>query len=58
MSELTADDLQTMLVEIMTRRPPSLRGPEADAKRARLRRQVEEIVARGGSVEIPPEVGL
>jgi hypothetical protein len=56
LSELTSDDLRTMLVEIMTKRAPSLRSPEADAKRERLQQQCDEIVARGGTVEIPPEI--
>lgn len=58
MSELTADDLTKMLIEIMTHQVPTLRGPEADAARARLKKQVEEIKARGWSVDIPPEIGL
>jgi len=53
---LDTDDLRTMLVEIMTGKPPTLRTPEADAMRARLQRECEEIRANLGTVAISSEI--
>lgn len=49
-------EMERMLVEIVTGKPPSLRTPEADEIRARLTKEVEEIHAKGGEVEIPHEI--
>jgi len=58
MNDLTAGDLQTIMVEIMTGKAPSLRSPKADRARAELRKEIAEIKAKGGSVDIPPEIAL
>lgn len=49
-------DMERMMVEIVTGKPPSLRTPEADEMRARLTAEIREIQARGGEVEIPHEI--
>ena len=48
----TSDQLERMLVEIVTGQPPSLLGPEADAMRAQLKAEVDAIHADGGAVEM------
>jgi hypothetical protein len=53
---LSPEDLERMVVEIMTGQPPSLRGAEADAMRERLRKECAEIVSRGGIVDVPDEI--
>jgi len=56
MSEWSADDTKKLILEIQTGQPSNLRGPEADAKRERLRRQIREIEARGGTVHVPADI--
>ena len=50
---IDATDIERMLVEIMTGKEPTLRTPEADAMREQLRKECEEIKARGDQVFIP-----
>jgi hypothetical protein len=53
---IRTDQLEKILVEVVTGKPPSLQTPEADAIRAQFTREVEEIRAKGGVVEIPGEI--
>lgn len=53
---ITTDDANTMLIEIVTGKKPTLTTPEADALREKLTQEVAEIRAKGGIVEIPREV--
>lgn len=53
---IDTDDMERMLVEIMTGKEPTLRNEEADRIREKLRAECEAIIAAGGSVIIPPEV--
>lgn len=51
---LTATEVQEILLDVILNRPPRLSGPDADACRERLRQQVAEIEAKGGMVEFQP----
>lgn len=52
------DDLERMMIEIATKRPPSLNTPEANAMRETLRSEMSAIVLRGGALEIPHEIPM
>lgn len=49
-------EMERMLVEIVTGKPPTLRTPEADELRAKLTKEVREIQAKGYEVDIPHEI--
>jgi hypothetical protein len=49
-------DMEVMMVEILQGKPPSLRTPEADEVRAKLKKEIEEIQAKGGTVDVPFEI--
>lgn len=54
---MTPDEMREMLFEILRGDPgPVDEDPERAAMRERLTQQVEEIAAKGGIVEIPPEI--
>lgn len=53
MADLTPDDLQRMIIELVTGKEPTLTTPEANAARERLRKEIAEIEAKGGMVDIP-----
>ena len=53
---LHSDDIERMLVEIMTGKKPTLNTPEANAVREKLVKECAEIVANGGTVDIPREI--
>jgi len=53
---IDTDDLITMMVELETGKPPSLNTPEANAIREKLRKECDEIRAKGGMVDIPFEI--
>lgn len=53
---MDSSDIERMLVEIVTGKPPTLSGPEADAMRAQLKMECDEILAKGGIVAIPHEI--
>jgi len=50
---LDLDDIARMVVEIETGTPPSLRNAEADAMRERLKVEIAEIHAKGGTALVP-----
>ena len=52
---LTSGEITKITVDYMIGRPPRVTGPEADAFRERLKKDVEGIQARGHVVEIPAE---
>lgn len=53
---LTSDDVNTILIDVMTGRAPSIQGDEAQAMHDRLRQECADIIAKGGSVDVPPEL--
>jgi hypothetical protein len=53
---LDTDDINRILVEIVTGQPPTLTTPEAIVMRAKLQKECDAIVAKGGVVDIPPEI--
>lgn len=53
---IDSEDIQTMLVEIATGKPPSLNTPEANRMRKKLIRECEEIRAKGGGIDVPWEI--
>jgi hypothetical protein len=55
---MDTEDLERMLVEIVTGKPPSLNTPEANAIREKLRIEVQAIHDRGGEVEIQSEIQI
>jgi hypothetical protein len=52
---IPSEEVSRMLVEITTGKEPTLRSPKADALREELRRQCDEITAKGLAVDIPYE---
>jgi len=50
------DDIQKMLVEIQTGKPPSNTTPEANRIRQQLQKECDEIKAKGGTVKIPHDI--
>jgi hypothetical protein len=55
MAPLTSDEMEEILVELVTGKPPRLKTPEAEEFRAVSREEIKEIEAKGGMVEIPGE---
>lgn len=54
---IKTDDLERMLVEITTGKPPARPDSlEEAAMRSQLMKECNEIEARGGTVEIPHEI--
>lgn len=53
---LGADEIETILVELVMNKPPTLMTPEADAMRVQLKKEIDTIHAMGGEVEIPHEI--
>lgn len=54
---LDTDDITRILVEIVTGKMPNPPDtPEAAAMRVQLQKECDEIVAKGGVVDIPTEI--
>lgn len=53
---IDTEEINQMLIEILTGKPPSLRTPEADKMRVQLKKECDEIIAKGGVVDIPVEI--
>ncbi len=49
-------DMEKMLVEVVTGKPPTDTSYEASVIREQLQKECNEIIAKGGSIEIPPEI--
>jgi hypothetical protein len=54
-ARLTSEEMQEILVELMTGKPPRLQTPAAQKFREQSRKEIDAIVADGGSVDIPSE---
>ena len=50
---ISGEELEQMLLEIVLKKPPTLTTPEANEMRERLQKECDEIIASGGTVEIP-----
>ncbi len=53
---LTSEDIERMLIEIQTGKPPSLKTDEAAVMRIQLRKECAEIKSRGAAVDVPWEI--
>ena len=53
---IDSEDIEHMLVEIVTGKPPSLMTPEAAAMREKLQYECDEITRKGGTVMIHHEI--
>ena len=53
---IDSEDLERMLVEITTGKPPSLYTPEANTLRAKLQEECDDITKMGGTVMIHHEI--
>jgi hypothetical protein len=53
---IDSEDIEHMLVEIVTGKPPSIRTPEADTMRAQLQKECDDIAKKGGTVMIHHEI--
>lgn len=52
---LTVEELQKITTEVMTGKEPSIKGPEADEYREKLKKDLKFAEKMGWQVEIPPE---
>lgn len=56
---MRTDELNKLLVDIVNGAPIPVDEPESTrALREELQREVDEIVAKGGIVDIPPEIEI
>jgi hypothetical protein len=49
---LDTDDMNRIVIDIVTGNPPRILGPEADALREKLIPEIAAIIAKGGVVEL------
>lgn len=53
---MDTDDINRMIVEIMTGKERTLKTPEAQIMWDQLKKECDEIVAKGGIVDVAPEI--
>lgn len=50
---INSEQANQIIVDMMTGKPPSVTGAEADAFRERAKKEIEEIEKKGGIVQMP-----
>ena len=53
---LTTDQINTILMDMLLKRKPTITGPEADALRVEIKADLERIDKDKGVAEVPYEI--